>query len=381
MGDLLPKMALEKAQLRQDKMKERVQMEKTYAVIMAGGVGSRFWPASKAKTPKQLLDLTGSGKTMIAATVERLAPYIPPERVIVVTGKVTQQAVQMALPEVPKENILAEPTGRNTAPCIGWAALHVKKRCADGVMAVMPSDHLVANKEAFIASFKKAVEAAQKGSMVTFGIMPSAPETGFGYIETGKETAIGVKEVVRFVEKPNFETAKEYVAAGNFVWNSGMFFFTSQKILEEIGAQMPQLKSGLDKIDVALSADKEEDVLGDVFPTLPAESIDYGIMENAKGILCVPVDFGWSDLGSWAAAFDMSPKDDNQNAVSADAVLVGAADCLVRAPNDKLVAMVGVTNLIVVDTGDALLICKKDQDQDVKKVVESLKAQGRTELL
>ncbi|MBN2340553.1 MAG: mannose-1-phosphate guanylyltransferase [Deltaproteobacteria bacterium] len=356
-------------------------MDKTYAVIMAGGVGSRFWPASKAKTPKQLLDLTGSGKTMIAATVARLAPHIPPERVIVVTGKITQKAVQDALPDVPKENILAEPMGRNTAPCIGWAALHVKKKCADGVMAVMPSDHLVADKAGFIEAAKAAVAAAENGSLVTFGIMPSGPETGFGYIETGDEVSSGVKQALRFVEKPNLEKAKAYVAAGNFVWNSGMFFFTAQKILDEIGAQMPDLKAGLDKIDAALQQGKEPDVLDDVFPTLPSESIDYGIMENAKGILCVPVDFGWSDLGSWAAAFDLSPKDENRNAVSADAVLVDARDCLVRAPKEKLVALVGVEDLIVVDTGDALLICKKDQDQHVKKVVETLKSQGRKNLL
>ena len=356
-------------------------MDNTYAVIMAGGVGSRFWPASTAKHPKQLLDLTGSGKTMIAATVERLAPHIPPERVIIVTGRVIQEAVQAALPEVPKENILAEPAGRNTAPCIGWAAVHVRHRCKDGVMAVMPSDHLVANKEAFHNSARLAVDAAKAGNLVTFGIKPDAPETGFGYIETGEAVSTGVNRAVRFVEKPNLEKAKEYLAAGNFVWNSGMFFFTADKILNEIEKQMPDLKTGLDKIESALQAGREADVLDGIFPTLPSESIDYGIMENAGGILCVPVDFGWSDLGSWAAAFEMSPKDDESNAVDADAITVDSRDCLVRAPKDKLVALVGVENLVVVDTGDALLVCKKDQDQHVKKVVEALKAKGRTDLL
>ena len=356
-------------------------MDKTYAVIMAGGVGSRFWPASKSKTPKQLLDLTGSGKTMIAATVERLAPQIPPERVLIVTGRVIVDEVAACLPEVPRGNILAEPQGRNTAHCIGWAALHVKKRDPEAVMAVMPSDHLVAKVDAFKNYAQTAVDAARGGALVTFGIVPTGPETGFGYIETGAQTAPGVKEVKRFVEKPDLETARRYVASGNFVWNSGMFFFTAQKILDEIGSQMPELKAGLDKIDAALLAGKEQEVLGDVFPTLPAESIDYGIMENAQGILSVPVDIGWSDLGSWAAAYEMSPKDDAANAVDADTVLVDASGCLVRAPKEKLVALVGVENLIVVDTGDALLVCGKDADQDVKKVVEALKKEGRTELL
>lgn len=356
-------------------------MKNTYAVIMAGGVGSRFWPASKAKTPKQLLDLTDSGKTMIAATVERLGPDIPPERVIIVTGKITQEAVAKALPNVPKENILAEPTGRNTAPCIGWAALHVKKRNPNGVMAVMPSDHLVADVNGFTASTKIAINAAKQGALVTFGIMPTGPETGFGYIETGNEIAPGVKKAVRFVEKPNLETAQKYVAAGNFVWNSGMFFFSAQKILDEIGTQMPKLKAGLDKIEEALASGKEETVLQKVFPTLPSESIDYGIMENAAEIQCVPVDFGWSDLGSWAAAYELSPKDAAQNALNADTVIVESKNCLVRGPKDKLIALVGVENLVVIDTGDALLVCKKDMDQHVKKVVETLKSQGRTALL
>ncbi|MBN2525127.1 MAG: mannose-1-phosphate guanylyltransferase [Deltaproteobacteria bacterium] len=356
-------------------------MENTYAVIMAGGVGSRFWPASTSQSPKQLLDLTGSGKTMIAATVERLAPHIPPKRVIVVTGRITQKAVQDALPHVPKENILAEPMGRNTAPCIGWAAVHVRHRCKNGVMAVMPSDHLVANKDAFHASARLAISAAQKGSLVTFGVRPNAPETGFGYIETGDEVSLGVNQAIRFVEKPNLEKAKEYLKAGNFMWNSGMFFFTAEKILSEIEKQMPDLKAGLDKIEGALQSGNESAVLEQVFPTLPSESIDYGIMENAGGILCVPVDFGWSDLGSWAAAFELSTKDGNNNAISADAVAIDSKKCLVRAPKDKLVALVGVEDLVIVDTGTALLICKKDQDQHVKKVVETLKAKGRTDLL
>ena len=194
-------------------------MEHIYAVIMAGGVGSRFWPASRAKTPKQLLDLTGSGSTMIAATVDRLQPDIPPERVIVVTGEVTDEAVAKALPMLPPENILAEPEGRNTAPCIGWAGIHVKQRDPEGILAVMPSDHLVSDHEQFLDSVRTAAKAARDGALVTFGIKPDRPETGFGYIEMSAEVGSGVREVKRFVEKPDLAKAKEYLAAGNFVWN------------------------------------------------------------------------------------------------------------------------------------------------------------------
>jgi mannose-1-phosphate guanylyltransferase len=356
-------------------------MDRTYAVIMAGGVGSRFWPASRAASPKQLLDLTGSGIAMIAATVQRLRPDIPPERVIVVTGRVTVDAVAKTLPELPRENILAEPTGRNTAPCIGWAALHVRRRDPDGILAVMPSDHLVADVPAFIEKVRLAVGAARDGALVTFGIAPDRPETGFGYIEMGDEVFEGVRQVIGFVEKPDLRTAEGYLAAGNFAWNSGMFFFTANKILSEIETQMPSLMEGLEKIDRAIDAGEEEAVLDRVFPTLPSESVDYGIMEGARGILCVPAEFGWSDLGSWEAAYDLSPRDDNGNAIDADVVAVDSGNCLVRADGDRLIALVGVEDLVVVDTGDALLVCRREASQDVKKVVDALRRLDREDLL
>ncbi len=356
-------------------------MKNIYAVVMAGGVGSRFWPASRAKTPKQLLDLTGSGRTMIAATVDRLKPDIPEERVIVVTGEVTAQAVREALPTLPKENILAEPEGRNTAPCIGWAALHVKHRDPEGILAVMPSDHLVADKNKFIDAVKTAAGAAKDGALVTFGITPDRPETGFGYIDMEAEIAPSIRKVNCFVEKPSLEVAKQYLAAGNFTWNSGMFFFSSKRILDEIARQMPDLKAGLDEIDAAINAGNETEVVKRVYPTLPSESIDYGIMEGASDILCVPADFGWSDLGSWAAAYDLSQKDTDGNAIEADSIMVESKNCLIRAPKDKLVALVGVKDLVVVDTGDSLLVCSTSKSQDVKKVVTTLKKQNRKDLL
>lgn len=356
-------------------------MDKTFAVIMAGGVGARFWPASRAARPKQLLDLTGGGASMIAATLARLEPDIPARRVIVVTGRATADAVRAALPALPEENVLAEPVGRNTAPCIGWAALHARRISGDAVLAVLPSDHLIRRPEELRAAVRLAVGAARRGGLVTCGITPDRPETGFGYIELGEPIEDGVRRVVRFVEKPDLATAKGYLASGRFAWNSGMFFFTAERVLDEIARQMPELMRGLDEIDAGIAAGGEAAVVDRVFPRLPAQSIDYGVMEKADGISCVPVDVGWSDLGSWSAAHDLSPKDADGNAFGADVVAVDARGCLVRAPSDVLVALVGVEDLVVVGTGDALLVCRKDRAQDVKRVTDILKDRGRRDLL
>jgi mannose-1-phosphate guanylyltransferase len=318
---------------------------------------------------------------MIAATVDRLTPDIPAERVIVVTGEITAERVAEALPSLPRENILAEPEGRNTAPCIGWAAVHVARRDPAGLLAVMPSDHLVADVEGFLSAVRTAVGAAREGALVTFGVQPDRPETGFGYIEMGEEVSPGVREVARFVEKPDRQTAEGYLSAGNFTWNSGMFFFTAARILEEIARQMPDLSAGLDEIAASIGSGDEKGVVRRLYPSLPSQSIDYGIMEGASGIRCVPVDFGWSDLGSWAAAYDLSPTNGMKNAVPADSIEVDSGGCLVRAHGDKLVALVGVEDLVVVDTGDSLLVCNRNRAQDVKKVVEELKARGRRDLL
>lgn len=356
-------------------------MDRTFAVIMAGGVGARFWPASRRSRPKQLLDLVGSGTTMIAATAGRLAPDVPLGRALVVTGRAIAGAVAAALPGLPAENILAEPVGRNTAPCIGWAALHARRRDPDAVLAVLPSDHLVRDPGAFRGAVRAAVRAARGGALVTCGIAPDRPETGFGYVELGDAVADGVRRVVRFVEKPDLETAQGYVASGRFAWNSGMFFFRADRVLGEIERQMPELHRGLGEILAGIEGGDEAGAVERVFPRLPAQSIDYGIMEGAAEIACVPVDMGWSDLGSWSAAHDLSAKDAEGNAFGADVVAVDARGCLVRAPEGALVALVGVEDLVVVSTGDAILVCRRDRAQDVKAVTDALRARGRDDLL
>jgi len=356
-------------------------MANTYAIIMAGGAGTRFWPASRARRPKQLLDLTDSGRPMVADTVHRLLPEIPYERIFIVTQQVTADAIAEALPELPTENILAEPVGRNTAPCIGWGAVHVQKRDPEGVMAVMPADHLVQNLQGFRRKLRLAFQAAKSGALVMFGVRPRGPETGFGYVETAAQVSPGVREVVRFVEKPDLATAKTYVASRNYDWNSGMFFFRADRILDEIQHQMPDLWRGLDEIAGAIGTNEMETVKR-VYPKLPSQSIDYGIMEHARERLCVPVNFGWFDMGSWGATYDLAKKDDAQNACRTETFSHESKGCYTQTDNPKkIIALVNVKDLVIVDTGDALLVCDRNKTQNVKEIVKTLETKNRAELL
>ena len=358
-------------------------MAHIFPVVMAGGAGTRFWPLSRQLRPKQLLDLVEPGETMLAATVARVLPLCEPSEVMIVTGEGIAQDVRMAVPQLPAKNILAEPVGRNTAPCIGWAALHVHRRDPQGVMVVLPADHAVSNPEAFRAILERAAGAAAEGHLCTVGITPNHPETGYGYIEVGDEHTPGIHEVVRFVEKPDRPTAEQYHAGGRHVWNSGMFFFTAATILAAIERHMPELYAGLEEIRAAIEADREDEAVAEVYGRIKGESIDYGIMEKAERILVCPGEFGWNDVGSWAAAYELreDKADDDGNVALADLIGVEAKGCLAWTDPKKTVALVGVEDLVVVDTEDALLVCPRDRAQDVKKVVNALKARGSKELL
>lgn len=350
---------------------------------MAGGAGTRFWPLSRKLRPKQLLDLCEPGQTMLAATVERVLPLCGPDDVLVVTGQGIADDVKAAVPQLPPENILAEPVGRNTAPCVGWAALHVKRRDPKGVMVVLPADHSIGDPENFRAVLRMAAEACTDGSLCTVGIRPNRPETGYGYIEVGEEQSEGVNNVVRFVEKPDLETAKTYLEGGRHVWNSGMFFFSAETILAEIEKHMPELYQGLREIDDGIGRGDEAPAVGAVYSRIQGESIDYGIMEKAERILVCSGEFGWNDVGSWAAAYELreSLADSEKNVALADLISVESSGCLAWTDPKKVVAIIGVQDLIVVDTDDALLVCPRDQSQKVKAIVNELKARKRKDLL
>ena len=373
-----------------------------YAVIMAGGQGTRFWPRSRRKRPKQLLDIVGS-ESMIRQTVDRLLPFVNPEDIYVVTGMEHVEELVGHIPDVPSENIIAEPVGRNTAPCIGLAAMRLKKRDPEGVMAVLPADHVILDKGGFLETLRNACEVAKSGDyIVTLGMTPDRPETGYGYIKKGdlttplipllnKEgsTKCGVVElglsqsvyhVERFVEKPNKETADGYVKSGEFLWNAGMFVFKVSTILKAIERYMPDLYIGLLRLEPALGTEEQERALNDVYGELPYVSIDYGVMEKADNVLVIPSTFGWNDVGSWTAIDDLLPRDEHGVVAQAEHISIDTKDCIVYSPK-KLVATIGVSNLIVVETEDALLICDKSRAQDVKKVVEILEREGREKYL
>lgn len=364
----------------------------TYAVIMAGGSGTRFWPASRTLRPKQLLPLVGeatgeddpSRASLLAATVARIAPLVPAERILVVTAKALVEATRRAVPALPAENVLAEPAPRNTAPCIGWATRTVLARDPEARVLVLPSDHHVADTQGFRDTISRALDAADHAPLATIGIKPTRPDTGFGYIETGAPlegpaAASGGHVVARFVEKPDLVRAREFLFAGNFLWNSGMFFFRAKEMDASIRAYLPALADGLDRMGQGASAPK----LDEIFPTLPSISVDYGVVEPlakdlARGrIAVVSGDFGWSDVGSWESTWELSPKDQDGNAAPAGTVLVDARGNLVRATSGKTVALVGVDELVVVETDDAILVMPRSRAQDVRAVVDALKATGR----
>lgn len=344
----------------------------TYAIIMAGGSGTRFWPLSRTSRPKQLLPLTGTDETLLQASVRRLQPIIPSERTFVVTSVRLADAVAEQLPSIPKHQILAEPVGRNTAPCIGWGASHIQRLDADAVIAVCPADQHVAHEASYVSCVRRALQAAADGHLVTIGIPPTQPETGYGYIECGKELEPALFSVSRFVEKPDRATAEHYLASGKFLWNSGMFFFKAEVIGSAIRTHLPALSNALDAYAKAAQQGNEAEVVARTYETLPNISIDHGIMEHMDTLAVIPGSFGWSDVGSFAAAWELAKKDALNNATQAQSVLIDTRGCYVKASPAKIVALVGLSDLIIVDTPDALLIMPRDRAQEVRKVVDQL---------
>ena len=354
-------------------------MEK-FVVIMAGGVGSRFWPRSRKAMPKQLLNIFGEN-TMIQDTVDRLKGFVADDHTFIITNKVQKAIVEEQLPEIPPRNIIAEPEGRNTAPCVGLAASIISGISTDAVIITLPADHLINDVPKFKESLQTAVDFAHdKKGLVTFGINPTRPETGYGYINFElSEISAGVHSVNRFVEKPDLATAEGYLNSGDYLWNSGMFIWRADVILEEIKKYLPELLAGLTKIG-NLESHRFLDNLNAVFPTLENISIDYGIMEKSDKVFLVKGDFGWSDVGSWESVYELTEKDSDGNAAFADSFLKDSSDNYIYSP-DKFTAVIGAKNLIVIDTKDALLICEKSKSQDVKLVVEKLKKDNRPELI
>lgn len=356
-------------------------MKKT-ALIMAGGRGERFWPKSRKNLPKQFLSLTGDGRTMIQLTVERILPLVDMQDIYIATNRSYKALVREQLPELPEENILCEPVAKNTAPCIGLGAVHIAKKYEDAVMFVLPSDHLIKYNTMYLDTLRRASEVAEAGdNLVTLGIMPSYPETGYGYIKFLPNARRGVAfEVDRFVEKPDLETAKQYLATEQYLWNSGMFIWRVSTILRSIEKYLPDTYAGLRRIGDAIGAPDEKEVLEKEFSAFKSESIDYGIMEKADHIYTLPGSFGWDDVGSWNAVERIQPANEFGNVVHGNAVTVDTKRCIIQG-DKKLIATVGLEDIIIVDTDDALLVCEKGDASEIKKVLENLKICNRTEYL
>jgi mannose-1-phosphate guanylyltransferase len=354
-------------------------MSQVCAVIMAGGVGTRFWPRSRERSPKQLLEILGKG-TMIQNTVKRIAPLVPPQNVFVVTNRVQRAAVVKQLPQVPEENILDEPVGRNTAPCIGLAAMHVRRRVPDAVMVVLPADHMIAQEEDFLRVLSLAIGVARESkSLLTLGIHPTRPETGYGYIQFDNEGGAqnpylerGVMRVRTFAEKPNIQTAERFLASGDFLWNSGMFVWRADVILDQIRACLPELFEELQKAEQGIGTSQYQSLLEKAYGVIRGISIDYGVMEKSEQVFVIRGDFGWTDVGSWDEVWYQSGKDAHGNSITGKVIQRDLNNSLVYSP-DRIVAVIGADDLIIVDTPDALLICRRGRSQDVKEIADYLR--------
>ena len=359
---------------------------------MAGGAGTRFWPASRKARPKQLLPLAGS-EPLIRQCALRLLPLCGWDRIYVSTGQHLVEPTLAILPEISRDRLLVEPVGRNTAPCLGWAAATIARREPEAVLMALPSDPHIGDVAAFRAALELAVASARSGVMTTVGIEPTHPEIGYGYIEAGEPRSLaGVRSVRRFVEKPDHARAVEFVASGRYFWNSGMFFFRASDMLAAIRRHLPALAEGLGQIDVEAAQGREAEAVARLFPTLPAVSIDHGVMEHMTELAVVPASFGWSDIGSWLAAADLAPKDEAGNSAPPGSVLRDARDNYVvdlRGPEQapamqsgppgrakRVIALVGVRDLVVVETDDALLVLHRAEAQGVKQVVDELQQRG-----
>lgn len=353
---------------------------KTYGVIMAGGGGTRFWPLSRKQTPKQLLNLSGND-VMVNEAIERLSRVADFKDIFIVTNAV-QKAAMLNLVDkrISANHILAEPAARNTSACIGYAAIEILKKHGDGIMVITPSDAYIKNTDKFTEVLKIAIAEAKKtDKLITVGITPTSPATGYGYIQFS-ETDAAVKPVIKFVEKPDKDTATKYLKSGDFVWNSGMFVWKASVILNKFKKLLPEVYSLIEEMSASFGEADELLQIEKIYPKIPSISVDYGIMEKSDDILVVPGEFGWNDVGSWDTFNVLHNEDNDGNIKIGDVLTVDTKNTTIYS-GKRLVAAVGVENLVIVETPDAIMICSKDKAQDVRKIVDELKASGREDLL
>lgn len=348
-----------------------------YVIIMAGGIGSRFWPMSRTKYPKQFHDVLDRGNTLIEETFIRFTKFIPRQNIYIVTNQRYYNIVKEQLPRVNDDQILLEPVGRNTAPCIAYACNKIKKINPDAVFVVAASDHIILNEKKFQKDIETGLDACAKEEIImTLGIKPTRPDTGYGYIQYLEETKKGeFYKVKTFVEKPNLELAKAFLASGDFVWNSGIFLFSGKTILKSFQQYLPEMNELFSEISDVYFTENENNVIRQSYSTCQNISIDYGIMEKAPNVYVIPTEFGWSDLGTWGSVYQNSEKDILGNAAKGNVMIYNGANNVISVDNkNKLVVINGLEGFIVVDTPDALLICKADEEQFIRQIVSDIKA-------
>jgi mannose-1-phosphate guanylyltransferase len=347
-----------------------------YVAIMAGGIGSRFWPKSRTSYPKQFLDILNTGKSLIRWTYERYAAFIPNENIYIVTSDEYVSIVHEQLPELPIENILAEPSRKNTAPCVAYISYKLLQKDPEAALIVAPSDHMILDNEAFRNITNKALDfVTQIKSLVTLGIKPTHPNTGYGYIQHETIPAgDGIYKVKTFTEKPNLELAKTFLSSGDFLWNAGIFVWQVKNVMKAFEKYQPEMYELFDNEKANFNTPNEKDAINRIYPLCTNVSIDFAIMEKADNVFVIPSSFGWSDLGTWNSAYDNLDKDYLGNAVASENVIViDATKCMISAPHDKLVLIQGLDDCIIVDTKDVLMICKKEKEQAIKEYVAEVK--------
>jgi mannose-1-phosphate guanylyltransferase len=349
-------------------------MENTFIVIMAGGSGTRFWPMSKKSKPKQFLDVLGTGQTLLQMTFDRFAAYVPKENIFIVSNASYEQIIKDQLPDIGPDQVLLEPFQRNTAPCIAYACYKIASRNPEAKIVVSPADHAIFKEQNFYESVKQALDAVDKeDKLVTIGVAPNRPETGYGYIQYQEDNGNELKKVKTFTEKPELELAKKFVESGDFVWNAGVFVWNAHTIKKAFAKYLPAVDEVFSQLAGIYYTDEETDEVSKAYGECKNVSIDYGVMEKADNVYVVLGDYGWSDLGSWDSLYDVSEKDDCGNVVKGNALLFNSNNCLVQGPEDKLIVLNGLDDFLVTYHEDAILISRKGSESQIRNIVNEVK--------